>query len=421
MLKRTFSWLLALALLLSLAPMAMAEPSYWEAELPDGTTAYGNRGSSGRVWIDVYNADGTWNRNEYYDTDGTYVVTRGQKGGVTKTEYYNAENQLTGSSVWGPTFNVGVDRESEYDANGNLTGYWLYSKTQEGYERVSRYNADDTLNSYNIYYDTPDGSVHEFYNAKGNMIRYMVSTTNADGLPRVNTYEPDGTLSSYTVEDGNTTSTYDSEGWLLEYEVYDPQNLRTTHYDAEGNMTDWYQYDKSGNLVDSWHMERRYLEWWPHNTATTFGLSVRDLKPEVTDKWYNVTPIDLSKDGETKLDLWASNVYMIGIVTVKVEGDNVTVTYNCPRAKSGLLRTEKEFFTFFKDFDSITTMEPDELGEGYKFGQTLSIEKDLMGNKTPLLFVRNTVTYLTNGLTRLWPNLPHRRVMRDNMMKMIGR
>lgn len=158
--------------------------------------------------------------------------------------------------------------------------------------------------------------------------------------------------------------------------------------------------------------------WYPDNTICVAGLEFREMKPELTNKWYNFLPIDLSIQGTQTFDLIASNLYIIGKVIVKVDGDNVTVNWelihkNCCNANY-LYRNE--FFTFFHDLDSVKSVEPlDMLDQGHAFGKALSISKDLDGDTNVLLYIRNMATYCNmycnvNGTAkfynRYWPNLP---------------
>lgn len=132
--------------------------------------------------------------------------------------------------------------------------------------------------------------------------------------------------------------------------------------------------------------------WYPHNTACAYGLHFREEAPGLTDKWYTYVPVDLSVNGTYTFDYVASNVYRIGTVQVDVNGDAVTVTYNNMYGGYGNTMTESEFFTFFPDLESVTTVDPENL-TGFAFGQPISIQNDLGGDTDVLLYVRNVVTY----------------------------
>lgn len=146
--------------------------------------------------------------------------------------------------------------------------------------------------------------------------------------------------------------------------------------------------------------------WYSHNTACAYGLHFRDETQGLTDKWYTYVPIDLSVDGRHEFEYVASNMYIIGKVYVDVNGDDVLVSYENFCDGYGYTTTESEFFTFFPDLESVTCVDPEQL-TGFEFGKKLSIQNDLNGDTSVLLFVRNVVTYCDHvteykKLTRLY-------------------
>ena len=166
--------------------------------------------------------------------------------------------------------------------------------------------------------------------------------------------------------------------------------------------------------------------WYHNNTACAFGLAFRDVKPGLTDKWYTFAPVDLTVQGRQEFEYIASSLYVIGTVYVDVNGDSVTVTYrNFYDGKGGRTETKEEFFTFFPDLGAVSQVEPEMLqGQARAFGVPLSIENDLNGDTRVLLFVRNRVTYCnyvtpTRQLTRYWPNLPERKALREEMLRLM--
>lgn len=166
--------------------------------------------------------------------------------------------------------------------------------------------------------------------------------------------------------------------------------------------------------------------WYTDNTACSFGPAFRDLRPELTDKWYTFTPVDLTVQGRQTFEYVGSNRYVLGEVFVDVDGDQVSVNFhNFYEAQDGQTKTLQKFFTFFHDLDSVTNVEPETMDDpGFTFGQELSIERDLDGDTNVLLFVRNRVTYCdyvnySHKLTRFWPNLPERVELRDQMTKLM--
>ena len=188
----------------------------------------------------------------------------------------------------------------------------------------------------------------------------------------------------------------------------------------------YYNYAAKRNETPTVTIERNSL--YTDNTACSFGPAFRDVQPGLTDKWYTFTPLDLTEQGRQTYEYVASNMYVIGEVYVDVLGDSVTVTYhNYYEDQEGKTKTLAEYFTIFPDLDSVTGVEPETMDDiGFRFGQAISIRKDLEGDTNVLLFIRNRVTYSTyvtdkNKLTRFWPNLPERVRIRDTMLEIMDK
>ena len=144
--------------------------------------------------------------------------------------------------------------------------------------------------------------------------------------------------------------------------------------------------------------ERIPVTWYPSNTVCVGGLEFRQEKPGLTKKWYNFAAIDLSKQGKQAFELVASNLYVIGVVIVDVDGDSVTVEWrlNKQGTVDANFKNESEFLTFFHDLASVESVEPSSIATSYKFGEPISIEKDLEGDTNVLLYIRNVATYCNN-------------------------
>jgi hypothetical protein len=160
--------------------------------------------------------------------------------------------------------------------------------------------------------------------------------------------------------------------------------------------------------------------YYTNNTVCSFGPHFRNVSPALTDKWYMFTPIDLSKDGTQTYDLVGGNMYIIGKVSVTVSGDSVTVDYkyfNDDVWKRG------DFFTFFADYDSITTVDPEKISTEYSYGKPISIAGDLKGDKDVILFVRNIATFSDDNpsIKRLWENRSCYKKLQEAMLQMIGK
>lgn len=185
-------------------------------------------------------------------------------------------------------------------------------------------------------------------------------------------------------------------------------------------LVNWLAYEGYDQVTFVSMTNYSLRTWYSNNTVCSFGPAFRDISPGLTDKWYQFTPVDLSVDGTQTFDLIGGSVYVIGKVTVAVEGDSVRVDYHYANNHvEGL----KEFFTLFPDYDSITTVNPDEIDSPFVFGQTYSISEDLNNDTDMLLFICNRATFSDDapGIVRFWPNLDWRIALRDAMLAHIGK
>lgn len=133
--------------------------------------------------------------------------------------------------------------------------------------------------------------------------------------------------------------------------------------------------------------------WYPDNTAGVKGISLRDYDPSLTDKWYHVVPVDVSRNGKQSIYLLASAMYYIGTVTVEVKGDAVTTTYTMPDSGYYSIYPKGECLKWFTSMEEITTGFLENPTSDMQFGTAVSREKDLGGQSIALLFICNRVTY----------------------------
>lgn len=168
--------------------------------------------------------------------------------------------------------------------------------------------------------------------------------------------------------------------------------------------------------------------WYSHNTQGLVGLPLRDLYPDLTDKWYNVVPVDLTVQGRQAYPLVASNLFHMGTAYVDILGDSVTVTYKTPGNKwTAYLAVEDEALAWFTAPGDITTEFLENPAGEVAFGEPVSISESLNGQDVALLFICNHVTYRqpclgdTGYLTRYWPNLPEWKEYREGLMMLLER
>lgn len=172
--------------------------------------------------------------------------------------------------------------------------------------------------------------------------------------------------------------------------------------------------------------------WYDHNTICEAGIEFRQVRSDLTNKWYNFAAIDLTNDGVQKFDLVASNVFVIGSVTVTRNGDEVIVDWKLNRqgTNDANFILENEFLTIFPDLNAVTEVEPSGFeGVTCTFGRPISIANDLGGDTNVLLYICNQATYCDNlsyaYLNPIyhacyWANLPRRVAQRSAMMEQVN-
>lgn len=98
-----------------------------------------------------------------------------------------------------------------------------------------------------------------------------------------------------------------------------------------------------------------------NNTVCAFGPRLRDvnLYPNNTDVWYMFTPFDASKDGRQTYELVASNMYIVGTLTIDIKDGNMTIDYKL--ADTSKFDITLEFFTVLNRIQDITQYEPEKL------------------------------------------------------------
>lgn len=353
-----------------------------------------------------FQRDGGRVTSVYYTEDGDYRLMISE--GDTTTTYDGMHKVV--SKTTEITDDIGITRV--YDENDNCTSYYMADNS--GY--------------FQAYY------------ADGKPL--TITSLDEEGQRRTVSYDHDGYIDTVDIwyEDKNYGVTYDGDGKAINA-YYSEGSGRSAYYDVAENQ--WYSFDDvpipvpefAGEIdlsdIETGGMKRPPQKpkgvWYPDNNACAFGIPLRDLRPDLTDKWYTVTPIDVSKDGMQTFELYGGNMWIIGQVNVLVEGDNVTVTYDIIQDGRGRTKVNKEYFNIFSDLGSITKEALDgnaAEGQGYQYGKAVSIEKDLGGDTNVLLYVRNKVTFNTRVygnqfLVRMWPNRPHRKEMRTNMLNMM--
>lgn len=128
--------------------------------------------------------------------------------------------------------------------------------------------------------------------------------------------------------------------------------------------------------------------WYPNNTMGVAGISLRDKG--ITDKWYNVVPVDLTTNGIYQIPMIASNMFQIGNAFVAVQDGEATVTYETFHASYGNLTIENELVKWFGSIDEITDEFCDAPTSEIAFGEPVDVSS--FGD-VGYLFICNGVTY----------------------------
>lgn len=336
----------------------------------------------------------------FYDGRGNLLVTQttekvNDQKSVTRTADGNGNVFSTTESTVDPA--TGTATSLEYDQNGNLVGKTTYEMKDDRSEIIKTYDAQGNLTGTTEMNEDPATGDLSWYNYDRNGALESVTYSSDKGGSV--SLDPDGKLLYASTSDGNLYYSADTGKWM----------------DMNGNEVSAPDVSSLIEKVKELLKKRQKAKqpeaiWYTNNTACVPGIRLRDEYPDLTDKWYNVLPVDLSHDGTQTFDLVASNMYYLGKVYVTVAGDDVTVDYSYLKHVTYQIKPQQELVTWFTGLEQITTEFLENPTSEMKFGQAISKEKDLNGQDTALLFVCNRVTYRTPLNTdgampiRYWPN-----------------
>ncbi len=128
---------------------------------------------------------------------------------------------------------------------------------------------------------------------------------------------------------------------------------------------------------------------YANNTLSLAGARVKDINADVTKDWFMVTPIDLTKDGVTKIDIVVGNQYVIGQLVVTVKDGTVTFTL---KMLPSVTMNNDAYLALFTGLDAINSLDEDEVPV-YELNKAYSIADDLGGAETLYAFFFGTATY----------------------------
>lgn len=153
----------------------------------------------------------------------------------------------------------------------------------------------------------------------------------------------------------------------------------------------------------------RKLVTLKNNTACTFGVRIKSLDKGLTDAWTMATPLDLTEiaalpGGVKRIDLCASNMYIIGSVAVRIRDGVLRVSMQLDEDEntdeSSFEISDQHLFliTSPSDWNSV---DPKRLSEQeYEIGVDISLKDSLPDTKYVVMYLPIKLSYDPNGLNR---------------------
>ena len=309
--------------------------------------------------------------------------------------------------AWGTTTETTISGEGEYTVKAYFTDQGGWTPSGNGAEKLMLVVSDGANGQGTVM----DGMYLGISDVRVNGT--SISAGNAAYGPTG--YETDA--NGFKIFDANDgySILYDSwmsnntEGLPWGHETWDGEEgtLTVVKPDDLANVNnievDFFVTDEQGKLPEPWAPEWEY-KWYPDNTMGVAGISLRDKG--ITDKWYNVVPVDLTTNGIYEIPMVASNMFQIGIASVAVQDGQATVTYETSFASPGRIVTGDECVAWFGSIEEITDEFCDAPTSEIAFGEAVDVSA--FGD-VGYLFICNGVTYsqpVTNNGVSLPKYLP---------------
>ncbi len=290
------------------------------------------------------------------------------------------------------------------------------------------------------------------YNAAGGL--ETASSFDAEGNEYL--YDNDSRFWGYADADSSLQARFNTRGVMTRY-GYEAFRNTTVWFSAEGKVV-CAQY-RDGSFAASWEPEVGWFVstptgrvkvklnvkspwdakpltspsaedvekaeetiWYPNNTIVVAGLTLQEASATLPDKWYNVLPIDLTKEGRQTYYLTISNMHYVGRCYVDVWGDEVTVSTSL--LDNTAIEPLSSYGRWFTSLSQITAESIESTENGFVFGETLSISEDLGGADVALLFIRSKASYYLpfrdgTSLTRYWRNQPQWKEFREGLQELM--
>jgi hypothetical protein len=160
----------------------------------------------------------------------------------------------------------------------------------------------------------------------------------------------------------------------------------------------------AGNTTYEFPFYRRLMAL-KNNTACTFGVRIKQLNSHLTDAWTMATPLDLTEiaalpGGVKRINLCASNMYIIGSVSVRVRDGILRVSMQLDGESDSYVINDQNLFliTSPSDWDSV---DPKRLTEHeFEIGTDIVLQDSLKDVQYVVLYLPVKLTYEPNGMSR---------------------
>ena len=293
---------------------------------------------------------------------------------------------------------------------------------------LARYDVGGGLVSTTCF----DKDFNEYiYDYNGKFVEFAYASTGVRAR-----FDDSGKMTSYGYEAlKNTIVWFNREASLLRAEYND--GAFAASWDPTSK---WYVQTASGRVsvklnVNPWNTspllkpeekdeeeEEVKTTWYPKNTISVAGLKLQEASPNLPDKWYNVLPIDLTREGRQTYFLLISHMHYIGKCHVDVWDGEVTVS--CTLMDNPSIEYLSSYGRWFTNLSQITETSIESEENGFVFGQPVNIEEELGGADVALLFIRSKATYCLpfrdgGTMTRYWRNTPEWKEFREELQELM--
>ncbi len=370
--------------------------------MPNGKISYYgfNTYNEDGTELDIsYNRYGQLNSASYYDADGNYYYW------WANTWYNGDTDEVVNLGIEVPTA-AGpyaepyvINAPAKTLAEADLDSGSVF----EGFITIGNERTDG--------YIFEDGIVNAFYTMDGALYNYSYS--NFDGSKYVQ-YTADHVLmyADVYLEDGTNYWFYEGQ-WM----TTDPVTDEVVVLDGQPAGVD---LSDMPDLFEVPSTAKPKHDWYPMNTLGLAALSMKDLG--ISADWHNVAPVDLTTDGTTVFTLVGGESWILGNAYVTVADGNVTVTYDLLKGHGYMKEEKLNWFLTKADL----TEENLKAESNYAFGEPVSIEEDLNGAETAILFIDSKITFRQpyfdayTYTTRYYRNRENWKEYRAGLIEMLG-